>query len=416
MKKLFTFVAAAFAALTINATNLTVAQAYERGMALDSLATDSVAITVEGYAYGVGPYSLFYNNQTYFLSDDAANTAKIELEAYQCGAKNGNDTVRVLEGDKVALTGKLYKFYDKKAKKFIIEISKGTATIVTAAEGDRAIDRTVNEVSIDSALVIGAKLASGDQTPVNYAIEGFVVGFINDKDNTYSDGGWAKYKNQSVWISATENGTADKDHAFEIYQGIGKADGESVEMKVGHKVRIVCQIKNYNGTVENADTKIPVQVLNYVEEKIDTLTVAEAATIALGLADNAISEKTYAVVGTVKKIKNEFNKQYSNESFYIVDQYPAEEGALDIQCYRAKIAEPGCEVGDRVIVTGKLKNNTHDDIHTAELTEGSEAKILWHAGIEEVTLTVKAQKVMVDGVVYIVRDNKMFDLMGNQVR
>lgn len=37
-------------------------------------------------------------------------------------------------------------------------------------------------------------------------------------------------------------------------------------------------------------------------------------------------------------------------------------------------------------------------------------------GIEEVVITEQSQKVMVDGVVYIVRDGKMYDLMGTQVR
>ena len=37
-------------------------------------------------------------------------------------------------------------------------------------------------------------------------------------------------------------------------------------------------------------------------------------------------------------------------------------------------------------------------------------------GIENITLTEKAQKVVVDGVIYIVRDNKMFNLQGAQVR
>ncbi|MBO4454387.1 MAG: hypothetical protein J5761_04960 [Paludibacteraceae bacterium] len=37
-------------------------------------------------------------------------------------------------------------------------------------------------------------------------------------------------------------------------------------------------------------------------------------------------------------------------------------------------------------------------------------------GIENVVLTEKAQKVMVDGVLYIVRDNKMFNVQGTQVR
>lgn len=37
-------------------------------------------------------------------------------------------------------------------------------------------------------------------------------------------------------------------------------------------------------------------------------------------------------------------------------------------------------------------------------------------GVENVVLTEKAKKVMVDGVLYIVRDNKMFDVRGAQVR
>ena len=40
----------------------------------------------------------------------------------------------------------------------------------------------------------------------------------------------------------------------------------------------------------------------------------------------------------------------------------------------------------------------------------------YEEGIENVVLTEKAQKVMVDGVLYIVRDNKMYNVQGAQVR
>ena len=39
-----------------------------------------------------------------------------------------------------------------------------------------------------------------------------------------------------------------------------------------------------------------------------------------------------------------------------------------------------------------------------------------HEGIENIVLTEKAQKVIVDGVIYIVRDGKLFNLTGAQVR
>ena len=37
-------------------------------------------------------------------------------------------------------------------------------------------------------------------------------------------------------------------------------------------------------------------------------------------------------------------------------------------------------------------------------------------GIENIVLTEKAKKVVVDGVIYIVRDNKLFNLQGTQVK
>ena len=43
-------------------------------------------------------------------------------------------------------------------------------------------------------------------------------------------------------------------------------------------------------------------------------------------------------------------------------------------------------------------------------------KVPFNEGIEEVVLTEQAQKVIVDGVLYIVRDNKMFNVQGTQVR
>ena len=43
-------------------------------------------------------------------------------------------------------------------------------------------------------------------------------------------------------------------------------------------------------------------------------------------------------------------------------------------------------------------------------------KANWVEGIENVVLTEKAQKVVVDGVMYIIRDNKMFNVQGAQVR
>ena len=65
--------------------------------------------------------------------------------------------------------------------------------------------------------------------------------------------------------------------------------------------------------------------------------------------------------------------------------------------------------------------------HKADLADGTEdgkiaidlAEAQFAAcaeGIEDVVLTEKAHKVVVDGVLYIVRDNKMYNAQGTQVR
>jgi hypothetical protein len=55
-------------------------------------------------------------------------------------------------------------------------------------------------------------------------------------------------------------------------------------------------------------------------------------------------------------------------------------------------------------------------IADVDLSDPEEYKWTSYEGIENVVLTEKAQKVVVDGVVYIIRNNKMFNIHGAQVR
>jgi hypothetical protein len=93
--------------------------------------------------------------------------------------------------------------------------------------------------------------------------------------------------------------------------------------------------------------------------------------------------------------------------------------------YVQKISDEGTAVG--------LDNITFQDVWTESSYKGTPCKSIeldfsdpevyvWKAywvapqGIENVTLTENAQKVIVDGVMYIVRDNKMYNAQGTQVR
>ena len=76
----------------------------------------------------------------------------------------------------------------------------------------------------------------------------------------------------------------------------------------------------------------------------------------------------------------------------------------EIEVYNAE-NEEWAKIGDNQCVFGQLWQDGD--------CEGDPCKQI---GIENVVLTEKAQKVVVDGVLYIVRDNKMFNVQGTQVR
>ena len=95
--------------------------------------------------------------------------------------------------------------------------------------------------------------------------------------------------------------------------------------------------------------------------------------------------------------------------------------AYRVKCTADQAAQLG--LGAKVKVTAALKHyykaatETLPEINLAETAEGGELEIIEPVqGIENIVLTEKAQKVVVDGVVYIIRDNKLFNALGTQVK
>ena len=533
MKKFFTFVAAAFAAMTINAQALTVAEAMEIGMALDSMATSEAEYTVEGYVINAGAFSMTYHNQSWYMADDAA-AASSDFQAYNCYPIQGTDTLKVLNGDKVSVTGKLKKYYNKNAAKYIIEFEKANATFISMVDGDHAVVSTIEEVTVARALEIGNDLAAGGVTEKQYKIRGYVSAINVKASDAYSD----QYKNQSFYVADDPTSTAasNAEGAFYVYRG--KPETEA-EIPVGTQVEFTCTIKKYapaqgDPVIENADQNIAIKILGDVTpvedadvvftsadfngqgtsgtgsqvtaikdgitfscdkaygdqygvrcykngiltissaeqqigkivfefatvsgkyyngdlpeeivvnanewtntmtnqarmnkisiyfgevepQQVDTLTAAEALAIAQGLEVGATQKvvcKAY-----VASVKNPYSEEYGNITIWLTDDPTSTYG--DIQAYRAKCsAEDGAAIAehDLVLIEGNVTHTQNQDASKDyyEFAAGAQLKLLEKAqGIENVVLTEKAQKVVVDGVIYIIRDNKLFNLQGAQVR
>ena len=93
------------------------------------------------------------------------------------------------------------------------------------------------------------------------------------------------------------------------------------------------------------------------------------------------------------------------------------DGGTELEVYNAENDE-WKTIQDNQYVFGQLWEGEEGN-RTIELDLSDAAKYRWivaEQGIENVVLTEKAQKVMIDGVMYIIRDNKMFNVQGTQVR
>ena len=386
---------------------LSVAEAIATTMALDSAATSEKEYVVEGYVVNAQDFSWGSLQQLFFMADDAENTGNQVFEAYFCTAKKDGEAIPVLNGDKIYLKGKLTKYWDKNAATpaFLPEVKNGTAEFISMVEGDRSKPEAEN-ISVADALEIGKDVASGSTSEEVYNIVGYVTAMAGKN----ADGGWAQFGNQMFWIADVMDTTLHSNEAgaFEVYQGVADQ-----EVKVGYKISVYTKVKNYNGLLES-ETKAPVTIIEGA--RIDTITAGDAIAIALALEDNKTTEETYVVQGYVKKIKEAYNAQFGNVTFYLADAMDSQE---DVNVYRGKIsAEEGAALaeGDFVAVVGKLTNNYYNNKNSARMND-SEVFVRWKTAIENVLMNnPKINKVIVDGVVYIVREGKMYNMQGVQVR
>ena len=149
--------------------------------------------------------------------------------------------------------------------------------------------------------------------------------------------------------------------------------------------------------------------------ELEPITVAEALDIAKALnpekGKSATTAEKYAVKGYVVGIS-----ATKENTFYLADEVDVRG---DFQAYQCSSIDREVSEGDLVIVTGKIQHyygeGDKGEYHNYEIANGT----LVHAevdGVENITLGVEAQKVMMEGVVYIVRDNKLFNLQGVQIR
>ena len=262
-------------------------------------------------------------------------------------------------------------------------------------------------------VISGSDFAGQGTASTGSEVSATVEGVTFTCDKAYSDDEHATlrcYKNGNITITAPEQIGKLVFQFYSTYNG-----GLDTEVAVNANewnYALPSQARIEQVTVVFGSAPVPT---------LDTISATEAFARAQELAENTQSEKL-VVDCYVASIKTAYSEQYGNITVWLNDDPSSTYG--NIQAYRASCtAEVGnaLQAGDHVFVTGRLAHSTYESEgetkHSYQIAQGAELVMAGAPqGIENITLGEKAQKVMVDGVVYVIRDNKMFDLLGNQVR
>lgn len=410
----------------IDADTITVAKAIELTMALDSAATSEKEYVVKGFVVDAQDFSWGSKQQIFFLADDAANAGAQKFEAYYCTAFENGEAIPVLNGDEIYLLGKLTKYFDKNANDFLPEIKNGKASFISKVDGDRSKPEA-ETITVAKALEIAKDLEIGATSAEVYT----VVGYVTAMAGKNADGGWEQYGNQMFWIADAEGSTAasNADGAFEVYQGVADE-----EVKVGYKISVYTKIRKYNdGSAEGlieSEAKAPVTILEKPAgpELPDGVISCDSAVALAKTIEDPVEVKS-TVEGPAVKVWGYVTYAYNasekdgivKQSAWLSDVKDSNSGVIQGAYLEIASMESAVVKGDYVQIEGTLakylkegKDGKPNEI-VIEVINGKMAKVS-ELGIENIELTVKAQKVIVDGVLYIIRDNKMYNVQGLQVR
>lgn len=473
------------------------------GKALEADAVSEKTYVIEGYiSHIVDQYTEETGYQTFWMADKKGSRAKSNAEgAFEVYRGKPSTNAPIYRDAKVRITCKI-----KNYKGNTIE---NDGSNLAVEELEPGVPEEVKTVTVAEAVAIGKALASGTVSSDRYEITGYVSSIID----LYAEG-----VNETFWITDSKGSRASSsdEGAFEIYRG---KPNTGVEIGLDGKVRIVANIKNYNGTIENDGSTIEVEVLEQGSLYADTLTVKQALAKIKAMEEGAMTDEYYIVKGYVAEVTSAWSSRYMNMTITMTDKFNKLTG--DLGAFQIRISEknsakavPGAYVyayghlqnhknGPQVAKSGALALATAPKVDTVAITvaeaveiaagleKGEEADIFYavtgyvadiietaegtqsfwmtdseeaedgdlyidmaniaapaaqhqkvrvigwvgkdtegdarilqgdaeivpeEEGIEQIVLTEKAQKVMVDGAIYIIRDNKLFNLQGAQVR
>ncbi|MBQ9602480.1 MAG: choice-of-anchor J domain-containing protein [Paludibacteraceae bacterium] len=372
---------------------ITVAQALEIGKALQvsdksNKYPSEKSYVIKGYTCAIeAMFDETYKNESFWVSDTKGERTKDNAVAFEVYRGKPNTEKEVGLDALVQFKCQILNFNGT------IENYDGNPAVEVLEQGEFHVDTLEASKAYDEALKLDKNATSLDF----YAVKGFIHKVKTPYDETY--------KNATFYISDAMDDT-DKD--VNCYRAtVNAADASKV---VEGAYVIVTGHLMHNFYNDKSSAQLTSGVTEFTEApKVDTIpvTVTEAVAIGLALPIEGKSDGIYAVTGFVNLVAEEFAEGV--ESFFLADE--AESEVFNFYAVNALIAE-AAEAGQRIEIVGRLQNADGETV----TVDNGKARIIPGEGIENIVLTEKVQKVVVDGAIYIVRDGKMFNLQGAQVR
>ena len=409
MKKIILFCAAIVAAMSSNAQKvMTADEAYNAAIALtagDTLTNDNgVVEIVEVTAYvtdGLNGTIDANGQQTFWVGATKDETTKT-LQVYKCDMPK--DAAAVSKGDKVKITGKLMHFRNASGSTDCAELVKAAAEIL---EQVKVKSDTLSDLSICELIEEGESLNAGE-----YSTDFFELTAVIDS-LSYTN---AAKKQQTFFFYCEDNNKTLQAYNAEI-------QGDEM-FAVGDEVKVLGKITNYQKKQIEFETPKAWLVKKAEQPAAQKVTIAEAVKIGMELAQGSIDQKnTYIVEGYIAEIATAYNTQYNNISFYMTDAENGEERNFEV--YRGSYPTDELKEGDKVFVQGQLQHyykagsedGTTAETDVVELINGTITLTDPTTAVETLRGdAVRAQKIVDNGVIYIINNGVRYNVLGAQVK
>jgi len=366
---------------------------------INTLGTD-VESTKDIYVTGVitsvtESFSKQYGNASFVISDTDEGTNKFTFYRglYLGNKKYSNESdTNIKEDDVVVICGKVINFKGStpetvQNKAYVVSIN-GKGSDIQPSEGGtpKGSGTLADPYNATAANAYIATLAADTESNKDIYIKGKIID-IEDKNQFNTN-----YGNCTFYISDDGTDSGDKFYVFRTYYlGNQKYSDDSwTKPKKGDDVIICGKVVNYKGnTPETVANKNYIYSLNGKSDapgggggsstadvgSIDKpKTCTEALAVINALEDGKTTDDAYYVKGKITKIVTAEDKiaQYKNIDYWISD------GTSEIEVFRGKNLDntdftgPGqINVGDEVIVLGKLQKYVKDGKMTPEMAQGN---------------------------------------------